>query len=454
MRLLLLLSLSLLFLLATGLFTAINGALRRLHLQEPFEAAAKYFFYRPFHLYFFPEFEYEGLLVATLSTQSITRFFFAVFSFLFLWDTGLFQAQPSGVLTFLGIFLTFAILLTLSFTFADYIPRIIGAHYPQASLQTSTPFCSIFMIAAFPITYLCLKLSPTLYHSISFEEPLTQTKREILEIIQRSRVKPELNLNEKKLIESVLKFKDRIAREIMVPRVDVFSLSADTPIREAVKLVQREGYSRIPVYRNTVDNIVGVLMYKDVLNKYIEYESKGGDSSVLDAPIETIQKGILYTPETKKISNLLLEFKKKQVHLAIVVDEYGGTEGIVSIEDILEEIVGEIEDEYDEEEEMFFSQMDGSWVVDGRMSILDVEQQLGIKIPQEGDYDTLGGYIFHCAGSIPPQGFVIHQDEFQIEILRSDERRVEKVRIKPILHTDKDSDQEKSQNGGEKGSLE
>ena len=141
---------------------------------------------------------------------------------------------------------------------------------------------------------------------------------------------------------------------------------------------------------------------------------------------------MLYTPETKKLSNLLQEFRKKQVHLAIVVDEYGGTEGIVTIEDILEEIVGDISDEYDEEEALFIPQSDGSWIVDPRMSILDAEAQLGITFPEEGDFDTIGGYIFHCTGSIPTKGFVIHRDEFDIEILRSSDRSVEKVKIRPI----------------------
>ena len=288
------------------------------------------------------------------------------------------------------------------------------------------------MLLALPITWIAIRLFHTQFRSVSFEEPLSETKLEIIEIIQKSSLSHDLTKHEKELIESVLTFKDRIAREVMVPRVDVFSLSADTSIKEAAKLIKEEGYSRIPIYKNNVDNIVGVLMYKDILDKYTEYEESECNAEILESPIESIQKGILYTPETKKISNLLLEFRKKQVHLAIVVDEYGGTEGIVSIEDILEEIVGEIADEYDEEEELFQAQADGSWIVDARMSILDVDEQLGIKIPEEGDYETIGGFIFECAGSIPKKGFIIHQENFQIEILRSDERRVEKVRIKLI----------------------
>jgi CBS domain containing-hemolysin-like protein len=431
------------FLISTSLLTAVNGAFRRLHLQDPnFAPSEKHFFYRPFHLYFFPKYEYEGMLCATISAQSITRFVYAVASLAFLISLGLFHdtkpspmSPPSHLYDFTNLWITLSFIgfVTTSFMIGDFIPRILGSRFPDSILRFCAPFASIFMFIAFPITYLCLKLSGSQFQSISFEEPLTQTKREIIDIIQRTKVGPELNTHEKKLIEYVLQFKDRIAREVMVPRVDVFSLSADTPIRRAAELVEKEGYSRIPIYRNTVDNIVGVLMYKDILNEYMEYVENGNDPAILDAPIERIQKNVLYTPETKKISNLLLEFRKKQVHLAIVVDEYGGTEGIVTIEDILEEIVGEIEDEYDEEEDMFFPQHDGSWVVDARMSILDVEEQLGINIPQEGEYDTIGGYIFHCAGSIPSKGYVIHQDDFEIEILRSDERKVERVRVKPLL---------------------
>lgn len=420
------------FLLGTSFLTAVNAAFRRSHLQDPnFEPSGKHFFYRPFHLFFFPEHEYEGLLCATMSAQNITKFFYAITVLFLLANIG-FVEQTSNSLFILWTSLSIFAFILVSFLLGDYVPRILGARFPERVIRFCAPISSLFMVLAFPITYISMKLSKTQFQTISFEEPLTQTKREIIDIIQQTKVSPELNLHEKKLIESVLRFKDRIAREVMVPRVDVFSLSADTPIKEASKLVEEEGYSRIPVYRNTVDNIVGVLMYKDIISKFREFEEKGGDTSILDAPIETIQKNALYTPETKKISNLLLEFRKKQVHLAIVVDEYGGTEGIVTIEDILEEIVGEIEDEYDEEEEMFFPQQDGSWIVDARMNILDVEQQLGISIPQEGDYDTIGGYIFHCAGSIPSRGFVIHQEEFEIEILRSDERKVERVRIKPV----------------------
>ncbi len=401
------------------------------------------FLYRAFHLYFFPTHEFEGLFFATVCAQNLTRFLYATTALLFITTTPLVTIIPDeGAFDFyfswFWLVLTFLAFVLASFLLGDYLPRIFGTRSPALAMRFCAPFCSLFLFLAFPVTFLFLRLSQALSGKLYFDylhEPTAQAKQEIIDIVQKAELSSDIDLHDKKLIESVLAFRSLLAREVMVPRVDLFSLSADISIKEASKLLENEGYSRTPVYRNTVDNIVGVLMYKDVLSKYREYEQKGNDVSVLNAPIETIQKPVLYTPETKKISQLLQEFRKKQVHLAIVVDEYGGTEGIVTIEDILEQIVGEISDEYDEAEALFVPQSDGSWIVDPRMSILDAEEQLGIAIPEEGDYDSIGGYIFHCAGAIPSKGFVIHRDEFEIEILRSNERLVEKVRIRPLKHS-------------------
>lgn len=447
---------ALFFLVGTFFLTAVTSAFRRIHKRDSKKqllGIGKLFFYRPFHLYFFPHQEYEGLFFAAVCAQNVARFCYAGSAILFLLATPLFQSETLPLSTtsvsihdftwFWVIFIVIVMIL-LSFIIGDYLPRILGMRLPEKTIRVCTPFSSIFMFLVFPITFLFLKISQSFSRTIYFDhlhEPGAQAKQEIIDIIEEARFTPDISRHDKALIESVLDFRERIAREIMVPRVDVFSLSADTSIKDAANLLAAEGYSRTPVYRDSVDNIVGVLMYKDILSKFREYEEKGNDPSILQAPIETIQKNVLYTPETKKISSLLQEFRKKQVHLAIVVDEYGGTEGIVTIEDILEEIVGDIEDEYDEEEELFIAQPDGSWVVDARMSILDAEEQLGINIPQEGEYDTIGGYVFDCAGAIPSKGFVIHQDDFEIEILDSNERVVEKVRIRPVKNLNKNSNE-------------
>lgn len=437
MNALLLICASLFFLFGTFLLTTVSSAFRRLHKRESkrqMQSLGTLFFYRKLHLYLFPAHEFEGIFFSTICAQNIMRFCYGASLLYLLLDVQLFSflGTTSGWFWVVGVL--FCVLL-FSLLIAEFIPRILGNRYPEAALRSSAPLASIYLLLTLPFSFPFLKFAQPFSHKIYFDylnEPEAKVKQEIIEIIQDADTGGSLEALDKKIIESVVTFRDRIVREVMVPRIDVFSLPADTSIREAAVLLEEEGYSRTPIYRNTIDNVVGVLMQKDILRKYKEYEQKGNDESILNAAIETLLKNVLYTPETKKISHLLQEFRKKQVHLAIVVDEYGGTAGIVTIEDILEEIVGEIADEYDEEEdELFFKYENGVCTADARMNILDVEEQLGLKIPQEGDYDTIGGYIFHRAGTIPSKGFVIYHDDFKLEVVKSNERSVEKVRITP-----------------------
>lgn len=451
----LLLVLTIVFLLGMFFLTAVNSAFRRIYrtdFNKKLLSVGKAFFYRNFHLFFFPKHEYEGLFFATICAQNIARIVSTGSFLLFLLSELLFFSSSIITLPFAaaeGTWLWFFIgmigYLIVSFLIGDCLPRIFGTRFPDTALRVCTPVASLFLFLAFPFTYFFLKISQSVSRSFYFDlsyEPMDEAQREIIEMIQKADLgDTAFDKHDKKLIESVMRFKERIAREVMVPRVNVFSLAAETTIKQAAHLLANEGYSRTPIYQGTVDNIVGVLMYKDILNKYREYELQRNNPAILEAPIQSIQKSVLHIPETKKLSALLQEFRKKQVHLAIVVDEYGGTEGIVTIEDILEEIVGEIADEYDQEAELYYAQPDGTWVVDARMNILDAEGELGIKIPEEGDYDTIGGYIFHTAGSIPSKGFIIHHDAFDMEVLLSNDRCVEKVRIKPIISNANDKTQ-------------
>lgn len=432
---------SLFFLFGTFVLTALISALRSSHKKNSIKLLdnlGNRFFYRNVHRYFFPEQEFETLFFATTCAQNISRFLYAASATAFLYTTATveqtFIELVSTHFSILEIFFTLILFLFFSLLFGDYLPRIFGTQYPEKAFKLCTPTSSLYYLLAFPFTYLFLKVTRSLSKTLYFDpihQPHSQVKQAIIEIIQEAKLSEELDKNEKKLLSSLLSFCEHLTKEVMVPRIDVFHLEANTTIREAGKLLEEEGYSRVPVYEESVDNIVGILMYKDILGKYREYEQMGNDASILEAPISSIQNPPLYTPETKKISDLLQDFRKKQTHMAIVVDEYGGTEGVITIEDILEDIVGEITDEYDVEEELFISLPDGSWIVDPRMSLLDTREQLGIEIPQEGDFDTIGGYIFHCAGEIPQKGFKIQSDEFDVEVLKSNDRTLQKIRIYP-----------------------
>ena len=256
-----------------GMFflTALSSSFRRLQKQDVNKLLSRLenlFFYCPFHLYFFPKHEFEGLFFATVCAQNIARFLYATTALLFLIATSLVtfthNAQGEVTLAHFSWFWGILSILTLvmgSFLIGDFLPRIFGTRAPDTAMCFSAPFASLFLFIAFPITYLFLRLSQALSGNLYFDyllEPAAQAKQEIIDIVQKAEFSPDIDLHDKKLIQSVLTFRDLIAREVMVPRVDLFSLSADVTIKEAAKLLENEGYSRTPVYRNTVDNIVGV----------------------------------------------------------------------------------------------------------------------------------------------------------------------------------------------------
>ncbi len=324
----------------------------------------------------------------------------------------------------------FLFLFTTVIVFSDLLPRMLAFLSSNTLLRFAQGPGGLFLSLLSPLTTLACYVVQLVSPHGAFST-FTDRKEELLEFLEG--LEGSWTDHDKRLLQSVLNFRNRIAREIMRPRVGLFCIPENLGLQQAAELLQREGYSRVPVYRETIDTIVGILFYKDVLSKYATAVDAGEDrNALLSSSVQSLVKKVFYCPETKKIASLLQEFRKRQTHLAVVVDEYGGTAGLVTIEDILEEIVGEIADEYDEQEALFTPAPGGGWLVDARMNLLDVEEELGVKIPQEEDYDTLAGYIFYRVGSIPQAGLVLHHDNFEIEILKSNDRMVEKVKITPI----------------------
>ncbi len=410
--------LALIFLAGSSLVTGITSSIRRIGKVQA-ESLAKH--QRGVGKLLFKKKNRDLLSYALVLTKNILLVCFTITALAFAFP--LFSEVESAK-TFI-----FAVLIILGCSVvSDYLFRSMGLLYPRSFFKTTCQLTSLFLLPFWPLALLLFKLLHLMLPP-SKEASSFHIRDKILEILHDSEVAPHLDPNDQKLILSVISFKERIAREIMVPRIDMYTLSADTPVKEAVTNLLHEGYSRVPVWKESVDNIIGALYYKDLLNLYVHASE---DPKKLDAPIETLLKPIVYAPETKKISQLLQVFRNKQIHLAIVVDEYGGTEGIVTIEDILEELVGEIADEYDFDEESLYTVLSsGGWIVDAKMTILDIETELGFSIPQSPEYETIGGYIFHKAGAIPSKGWRLHQDDFDLEVLSSSERTVEKIRISP-----------------------
>jgi len=246
------------------------------------------------------------------------------------------------------------------------------------------------------------------------------TEEEIQEIIDASEEEGLINPEENEMIRSIFELRDTVVREIMVPRTDMACVSADTSVGEVLKTIIACGHSRIPVYDGTVDNIIGLIYAKDLL-KYWGM----GDATI---NIKRIIRPPYFIPETKNLEELLQEFKRKRVHIAIVIDEYGGTSGLVTIEDLLEQIVGDIQDEYDLEEDWLVEEADGSILVDARLPIEELEEHFGIEIERE-KFDTVAGLIFHLTGRIPAVGEEIENGTLRMTVLEGGERTIRKVRI-------------------------
>uniref|UniRef100_A0A831U0R8 HlyC/CorC family transporter n=1 Tax=Geobacter metallireducens TaxID=28232 RepID=A0A831U0R8_GEOME len=246
------------------------------------------------------------------------------------------------------------------------------------------------------------------------------TEEEIQEIIDASEEEGLINPEENEMIRSIFELRDTVVREIMVPRTDMACVSVDTSVGEVLKTIITCGHSRIPVYDGTVDNIVGLIYAKDLL-KYWGM----GDASI---NIKRIMRTPYFIPETKNLEELLQEFKRKRVHIAIVIDEYGGTSGLVTIEDLLEQIVGDIQDEYDLEEDWLVEEPDGSVLVDARLPIEELEEHFNIEIERE-KFDTIAGLIFHLTGRIPAVGEEIENGTLRMTILEGGERNIRKVRV-------------------------
>jgi CBS domain containing-hemolysin-like protein len=428
--------LPILFLFGALALTSCSTAILRLgkfKSKELFRSAhTSLVLFRPFIKHLFRKHEWENLYFAISLSKHIYQLAYAVFSFFFLIYTlpmlrqTLFD-EPS-LRDWIPLLSIGGSIIALSIFF-DYLTRLSATLWSKAALQWSAPIASLYLLILYPIIGILLYLTRGLLRKVHLEEEsaeLLTDKVKLREMIRESELQKHLAPADQKLISSFLNFKERVAKEIMVPRVDLFALEAETTIREASRLFAKEGYSRIPIYRESLDKVAGVVLYKDLLKTYATPDQD------LDAPLSTIAKPVLYAPEHKKISQLLQEFRSKQIHMAIIVDEYGGTEGIVTIEDILEELVGEIEDEYDiGEDRDFYELPNGGWVVDAKMSILDIEEQLGIRIPPDPDYETLGGYIYHCAGTIPTKGWRLSHDNFELEVLSSTERAIGKIKIIP-----------------------
>jgi len=246
------------------------------------------------------------------------------------------------------------------------------------------------------------------------------SEKELQEIINESEEQGIINEEEGDMFHSIFEFGETIVREIMVPRTDMVSCSSKSTLRSVLDKIIESGHSRVPVFEGTHDKIVGFIYAKDLLSHWGE-----DDGSAI---VEKVMRPPYFIPESKKIESLLQDFRTKRVHIAIAVDEYGGTSGLVTIEDLLEVIVGEINDEYDSEEKLLVENPDGSVLVDASLSLDDLEEYFEIDITRE-KFDTVGGYLLHLLDQVPNNGDHIIEGDLNMTVVESDDRKIHKIRI-------------------------
>lgn len=240
--------------------------------------------------------------------------------------------------------------------------------------------------------------------------------------------------DERRLLRSVVDFGDTLVREVMTPRPDIVAIRDDQTVSDLKTLVAEQEYSRVPVYRENLDNIVGLVVVKDLLQTEAW--------PPLDQPVSALMRAAMFVPDTKRVAGLLREFQQRRDQLAIVVDEYGGTAGLVTIEDLLEELVGEIRDEYDTEGEPIVEEADGTFVFSAKVGIGDLADRLGIEIDADG-FETVGGWVLARVGRVPAVGESFEFDGTAVEVLDAERRRIHRVRVRRLqtIETDEADDE-------------
>ena len=326
-----------------------------------------------------------------------------------------------------GVGIATGIMTLLVLVFGEVIPKNLAAAHAETWAMFIAPFIRLVSFVLTPVVFLLTKLSDFVVHfsKSDDEEDPTITEDEFKILVNVGQEEGVLDESESEMINSIFEFDETVVKAIMVPRIDIVAVDVEDSINEALRIIVDGGHSRIPAYEESIDNIVGILYAKDIF-------------AHLDADFDTMKvKELLrpayYIPETKKVSDLLNELRLKKVHMAIILDEYGGTNGLVTIEDLIEEIIGDIQDEYDVEDDLIVMHGEDHLVADARAPIGDVEDAFDVELDEEiledSEADTVGGLAFEHLGGIPAVGDEVTVGRFLIRIVDVSGRRISKVEI-------------------------
>ena len=337
-----------------------------------------------------------------------------------------------------GATMSTIVLTIVVLIFGEVTPKSLAKEMPETVATAVSPMLNLLMVLFTPLTWLFSQWKRLLGHFVHSTEEDTITEGELMTMVSEAENDGELTDRESELIRSAIEFDDVEVEEILTPRVDVVAVEDNTSLDEVAQTFAESGYSRLPVYHDTIDNIIGVVHEKDFYLARLKKETS----------LEELVKPTLYTTGSTQISQLLRTLREQHHHLAVVVDEYGGTEGIITLEDILEELVGEIWDEHDEATEDFHKQSDGSWIVLGSASVDDLFETLGLPEDEDIDSNTVNGLVQEKTCHLPKVGDRFTLGSYDGVVTRTAKRRVTEVRLTPAENPEPEkNDDEKSHYG-------
>lgn len=327
----------------------------------------------------------------------------------------------------ISIPVAFALITFLHITLGEQIPKMVGIKFSlQTAMLISLPL-KIFYFVFRPFIWLLHKSSNLLLRMLGIKgfDDEVHTEEELRLILTESEEGGAIKPSENELIQNVFDFDDRIVKQILVPTNRVVALDVEIGRDEMIKQIIEEGFSRMPVYLGDIDNVIGIVHSKDLLKAVIENRFKS---------IKDIMRSVHFVPESMKINELLRDFQKHHIQMAVVTNERGATAGIITMEDIIEELVGEIQDEHDEEKPDVEKKSDTEYIVNAQSSMVDVNNVLPVALPESPHYETVSGYVNYVFGRIPPVNDKREQDGYEITILKRSQQSVESIRLK-ILST-------------------
>ena len=323
-----------------------------------------------------------------------------------------------------GAFWAIGIMTVLIILFGEIFPKSLAIIYPENMVLFSLPLIWALRFLLAPLIWVFHRLVRSFgsLFKIDLSPGLAfVTRKEIEQVVQMGGASGALEEDERKMIHSIITFEETRAFEIMIPRTDMVALSKETTVAEAISIFEEKGHSRIPVFDGSLDNIVGTLHIKDLIKSL-----SSGDTEI---SVQELARESLFVPEVMKIAELFNIMKGDRVHMAIVVDEYGGTAGLVTLEDLLEEIVGEIQDEYDQELPPIQQAEDGTYVVDGNMNLEDLGEFLG-EVFEAEDVDSIAGLVLSLSGGFPDKGGFVRYGNWLIEVREILGHRIMQVALK------------------------